>query len=424
MEKEKTLITKNGIEIHSYKNEHLHGFYISLFLRAGSMYESDGERGMTHFLEHALIRNVNVKRRGELYPTLDSHGIEFNASTYSEMVQFYITGASKNFAIGAEVISELLYPLVLSSDELKAERDRIKAEIRESDDRTSLSSFAASAVYEGTSLSHSILGTLGGITRITRTGLEAYRKKVFTKENLFFYVTGSFEEKDIERLSELIEAAELQNGEKHENLAPVTEKFGKREAKVHIKNADYTMLKFNFDMDMSRLFPGVDDLLYDILLGGYNSRFFIEMSEKKGLFYDISGAVEKYKNIGSFTFSYEVRGGSVYEAVEMTLSIISELKEKLLSQASLMKAGYTDNGGILYDEIRDLNFTFAYDRHIMNMPYSSIEERAEHYKSITPELVREAAREIFRPENLTLSMKCDKRKLDRERVEGLISSWS
>ncbi len=423
MEKEKTLVCKNGIEIHSYKNPLLHGFYISLFLRAGSMYEEVGELGMTHFLEHSLIRNVNSLMGGGLYPLLDEKGLEFNASTYSEMVQFYVSGASTNFSSGAELISKIISPLRISVSDFIAERERIRAEIRESDDRTSLSAFAGKIVYEDTSLSRPILGTLGDVSKITLLKLEKYREKVFSRENVFLYVTGSFTDGDIEYLKALVGKRNLREEKKRENIAPVPNGFCKREPLLHLKNADFTMLRFNFDMDMSRLTPGADDLLYDILLGGYNSRFFIEMSEKKGLFYDLTGAVEKYRNIGSFTFSYEVRGGSVYEALEMTLAILNDIKKIPLAESALMKAGYVDNGKLLYDESRDLNFTFAYDRHIMNLPYSSIEERAKYYKSITPEQIRSTASEIFKPENLTLTMKGNKKKIDKERIDKMLSEW-
>ncbi len=423
MERENTIYSKNGIAIHTYKNPSLHSFYISLFVRAGSMYEEEGERGMTHFLEHALIRNVNALMDGGLYPLLDRRGIEFNASTYSEMVQFYTSGAKENFAVGAELITRLLSPIVLSSSEFFAEKERIKAEIRESDDRTSLSSFASGIVHEGTSLSYPILGTLGGVSKINSSRLESYRKRVFTEGNIFFYVTGNFDDSDIERLADLASEASIEKGEARHNIAPIPRSFGQRELGVHIKNADFTMVRFNFDMDMSKLACGVDDLLYDILLGGYNSRFFIEMSEKKGLFYDLSGAVEKYGNVGTFTFSYEIRGGSVYDAVNMTLSILTELKEELLCEDGCMKAGYVDNGRLLYDDSRDLNFTFAYDRHIMNAPYRNIEERAEYYSKITPEDIRAAARQIFRAENLSLTMKANKKKLDLSRIEKILSDW-
>ena len=105
--KEEKKVTEGGLEVFYYKNPAQRGFQISLFVRAGSMYESAGERGITHFLEHISIRNVNRLMDGRLYSELDRCGVEFNASTYSEMVQFYVCGASKNFSFGADIITKL-----------------------------------------------------------------------------------------------------------------------------------------------------------------------------------------------------------------------------------------------------------------------------------------------------------------------------
>lgn len=418
MFKEQSRVTKNGVTVYNYKNPSIHSFYISLFIRAGSMHEELS--GITHFLEHAAIRNVGAIMDGGLYSTLDRYGIEFNASTYSEMVQFYITGASESFGLASEIISRILSPIILSASEIKTERERIKAEIREGDDSTSLSTFAGNIVHEGTNLSRTITGTLGGVEKITKTRLEEYRQSVMTRDNIFFYVTGSYTDSDLEKLSSEIEKYRVREGRRNENIAPVAASFGKRDGRVHIKNADFTMLRFSFDMDMSKMTIAESDLLYDMLLGGYNSRFFIEMSEKRGLFYDISGSSERYNNIGTLVFSFEVRGGSVYDAVETTVSLLREIKESTPDESSMMKAGYVTNAGLLYDEARELNFTMAYDNHIMSAGYSSVEERAEKYKAVTPERIRQVAEVVFRPENLTLALKGNKKKTDLSRLEEII----
>ncbi len=419
MHRELRRVTKNGIEIFDYKNPSVHGFHISLFLRAGSIYESTS--GITHFLEHAAIRNVDYVMNDGLYSLLDRHGIEFNASTFSEMVQFYVAGSSPNFDIAASVITTLLSPIILPLAEVKTESDRIKAEIRESDDRTSLTTFTGNIVHEGTSLSHSITGTLGSVSKITGKALEEYRRSVMTSQNIFFYVTGSYTDDNLKFLAEKIEEYTVPNGIMRENIAPVCHKFGHRDGKVHIKNADFTMLRFSFDMDMTKMTMSETDLLYDMLLGGYNSRFFIEMSEKRGLFYDISGSSERYRNIGILAFSFEVRGGSVYDAVEITLGILKGFRDNIPSEDAMMKAGYVDNAYLLYDDPRELNFTFAYDNHIMNSGYKTVEERAERYKSITPHRISEVAQELFRPENLTLTLKGNKKKIDISKIEAIIA---
>ena len=423
MEIERSLTAENGIKIYGYKNPAVHSFFISLFVRAGSMYESEREAGITHFLEHVAIRNVNYLMDGELYPTLDRYGIEFNASTFSEMIQFYVSGAVERFEVGAELISRLFSPISLPATEISAERDRIKAEIRESDDKSSLSTFSSGIVHEGTSLSRSITGTAGSVSRITRGGLEKYRRGVFTPENLFVYVTGSFTDEQLEQLGDIIGKTEVFSGSCHENIAPVCEKFGKREARAFVKNADFTMVRFNFDIDMRLVGSAECDILYDVLLGGYNSRFFIEMSEKRGLCYDVTGAVERYKNIGSLAITYEVKEARLYDSVELSLGLLAELARAPLSDSAIMKAGYVDNARMLYDDPRDTNFTFAYDNHVMGESYKSIEERAELYSKITPERIREIADIIFRTENLTLTVKGEKRRIDTERLENIIKSF-
>lgn len=417
---EKVCKAKNGIKIYSYKNPSLHSFFISLFFKGGSMYENAEDSGITHFLEHVSIRNVNKLMSGGLYAELDRLGLEFNASTFSEMVQFYLSGAKINFKRGAEIISKLLSPVILDKNEIDAERKRIKAEIRESDDKNSLSSFTNEITHKGTSLERNIVGSNRSVDKITRRRLENYRKSVFTKENLFVYVTGNFDDGDIDFLSDVISSYELGHGPAHENLAPVPEKFGKRDVAVNIKNADFTMVRFTFDIDMEKISVPETDLLYDILFSGYASRFFMEMSEARGMFYDINGALERYRNIGEMYFSFELREQDLYEAIEISVEILKKMKSEPLSDKQLMKASYVDNAYALFDDAREFNFTFAYDSHVMQLPYRTVQDRISAYQNVSAERIREVACEVFRPENLTLTMKGKVKKTDKSRVEDII----
>jgi predicted Zn-dependent peptidase len=421
---EERMTAKNGIEIYSYKNPTLHGFSISLFLRAGLMYEREEEQGITHFLAHVLIRNINKQKGGKLYAALDKCGVEFNAATYSEMVQFYTHGASSSFATGAEVIASFFNPIILTSSEIATERKRIKAEIREGDEKNSMASFAAAQVYSGTSLAGSITGTNKSVDRITLRHLEEYRKRVFNKENVFVYVTGSFTDSDLASLCDLVGSAAVSvaasEEDIHSNIAPVSRYFGNRGPTIAVKNADYTSVRFSFDMDMTRVDDNAADVLYDMLLSGYSSPFFIEMSEERGLFYDTSGAVEKFKNIGSFYFGYEVKERDIYAAAEITVEILNDYATNLRDPSKIMKAGYVDNAPLLYDDMRELNFTMAYDNHVMGAGYKTLEDRIAAYRALTPESIRDAARALFRPENLTVTVKGNKKRIDTERLRQIL----
>ena len=417
---EKRRIAENGIPVYSLTNENNHSFFISMFLKAGSLYENEKENGITHFLEHAAIRNVNKLMGDNLYRELDRCGMEFNASTYSEMVQFYISGSTRHFKTAAEIISRLLSAIVLTRTELDAERSRIKAEIREVGDKSTLAFIAGEEVWQNTPLSRAITGTLGSVSGITKTGLEEYRRRIYNSDNIFFYVTGNVDNDNLSYLTELIGGYKLDGIETHDNVAPIPNGFLSRPGTVKIKNADFTKIRYSFDVDMSRVSCAELDLLYDAVLGGYSSDFFIELSEKRGLFYDLGGTVERYRNIGVFSFSYELKESKLYEAAQMTRELLNGYTEKLIDPDRCMKVGYVDNAYMLLDDPRELSFTFGYDNHILGLGYSGIEDRRAAYAAITPERLREVAREVFKKENMSVTLKANKKRIDKEKLENII----
>ena len=420
---EKLYVTKNGIKIYSYRNENAHSFFVSMYLRAGSMFEREEDSGITHFLEHVAIRNVNALMGDKLYALLDKYGLSFNASTASEMVQFYVSGSPKYFAIGANIIASVLSPISLSKDGISVERERIKAEIREADEKNTLAAFANSVAFEDTSLSRSILGTNKTVSRITGARLERYRREVMNSGNVFFYVTGSFTDKDIEALAGEIELKDMPKGEERENLAPVPKSFGQRRPEVHIKNGDFTMLRLTFDVDMTKVKPQALDIIYDMLVSGNNSRLFYELSETRGIVYDINGFVDKYKNLGILAFYYEVKEDKLYEALELTLSILASAKNEIPREDSCMKAIYVDNAPMLLDDPCELNFTFGHGNHIIGNNYKNIADQQIAYDEITPVMLRDAMRVVFAPENLTVAVKGKKRKIDKARLDKIIEEY-
>ena len=419
---EEKRIAKNGVEIYTYKNESLHGFFISLFVRAGSVYERGADLGITHFLEHVAIRNVNKLMGGGLYRELDRNGLEFNACTYQDFVQFYVSGSSARFSAGSEILLGLFSPIALSVDEINAERKRIKAEIRESDERNSLTAFSNSIVYAGSTLANPILGTNKTVDGITRRRLEDYRKSIFSAERIFFYVTGSFEDSDIDALCERVGELSVPRGEPLSPSIDVPKDFLKRDGGVYIKNADYTMLKFTFDIEPELADRPECDIIYDMLLSGYSSRFFIEMSENRGMFYDINGSLDRFSNLATFTFSYEVKERDIYRAAELSLEILKGFVSGALSESDIIRAPYTTNAYMLFDDAREFNFTYAYENRILGRNYRTVEDRISEYAAVTAESVREVAGRIFRRENLTLTVKGRRTRIDQKRLADIIST--
>ncbi|MBQ7314863.1 MAG: insulinase family protein [Clostridia bacterium] len=417
---EKRYESRQGVPLYVYSNPALHSFYFALYVRAGSLYEDEGEQGIAHMLEHILIRNVNVRSGGVLYRTLDRLGLEFNASTYRDCIQFYVSGARTHIAAAAELLCRLFAPIALSAQDYEAERRRIKAEIRESDDKNTLSSFTAACLYPDTSGRFSILGTNRSVTGISQRRLEAYRGRVMCPENMFFYLTGNVKDADVATLLRAVDAYELPHGQGLTERPTRPAAFGRRDGAVYVKGADYTMARLSFDVDMSEVSYAACDLLCDALFTGYNARFFLELSEARGMCYDLSGGADRYHSIGCLYVTFEVKGRDLYDAVAASVELLREAKAHPMSPDVIPTALYVDGADMLLDDASELNFTMAYDAHILACPYRTLEDRKAAYRAVTPEELMAAARAIFCFDRCTLTVKGDKKAIDRDRLRELL----
>ncbi len=415
---EKRYVTQQGVPLYVYRNPALHSFYFALYVRAGSLYESEAEQGIAHLLEHVLIRNVHIGMGGLLYRTLDRLGLEFNAATYRDCIQFYISGPLAHMAQAATLLCRLLSPMVLDAGEYEAERRRIKAEIRESDDKNTLSNFTALCLYPDTSGRFSILGTNASVSAISRRTLEAYRLRAMCPENIFFYATGNVCEEGVRALSAAVDACTMTHGTPFAMQQALPAGFGRRDGAVHVKRAEYTMARLSFDVDMRQISAAVCDLLCDALFTGYNARFFLELSEARGMCYDLSGGVERAGDVGCLYVTFEVKGRDLYDAITHCVTLLREAKTTAMPTDAIPTALYVDGADVLLDDAADLNFTMAYDAHIMGAPYRSLEDRKAAYAAVTPTQLMEAACAIFTFARCTLTLKGDKKTVDTERLRN------
>lgn len=455
MEKKRT--TNNHIDIYDYLNPSTHSFCLSLYIKAGALYESDQDNGITHFWEHVLFRNINHLMGGKMYEEIDKLGLYFNGATYKEFVQLYIIGAPEHFAEAADVLLKVFAPLTLPATEIKTEQQRVKAEIREAEDFKSLDYFAGTFAWKDTSLRNTILGTKGNVSSFNRKKMAAYHQDILTPQNLFFYVTGNVTDEQIGQLASKVEALELNGVEisrlhgstkfdsvskcvevgddteahqstssdgvctgAHQNLAAIPTNFGKRDLLINVKNSQYTMVNYSFDLVTSKYTYAELALLYDILFSGENALLHQELSEKRGMIYSFSSTLEKYSNIGRLFFVYEVAMRDLYESVEITTSELARLSETVEQRLPLVLPDYIDNAYFVYDDNEGFNWQRAYENHIMDGTSMTIEETKAEFLAVTPERIKEMAAEIFTRDNLVLSLKADKKKLDLEKLRSSV----
>lgn len=414
-------ITQNGVTVYSWPTPHVHSFCLCLYLKAGPLYESDEDNGLTHFWEHTVFRSINASMGGKLFEALDRLGASFDACTYREFVQLQITAAPQHFEACAQILTRAFLPFQASAAEIGLEKKRIKSEIREENERTSLDFFTQQLVWAGTPLQNTITGRVRVLDRAGVARLARMHQQLLSTNNLFFYLTGAFGEAQLEHLAQLIEVYPLCASQPARlNLAPQPEYFFRRDAQVAVKNSAYHCVRFSFDVDVRRYEKPELDLLYDLLFTGDCSKLHQALSERSGLIYSYDSRLETYSNLGNLYFSYEVLPGRILESVQRVLALLQEVKTSLTDELELVRPVYTDNGEMLLDDPEELNWMMAYTAHILNQPPEPLSARSQRYRAVSAQRLMQVAQEVFRPENLILTLKTNAKKFIPAEARALI----
>ena len=415
-------VNVNGVNIYSLLNPNLRSFCLCLYIRAGSIFEASTDNGISHFFEHIIFRNLKSKYEC-FYEQLALHGIDIQARTYKEFIQFEINGPSYEFNFGADVLSHIFDEIEISQEEFLKEKNRIKAEIREDGDRTSLDYHFNNLVWNGTEVEKGILGYCRNLDKISVKKLNEFRKEVFSKDNFFIYVTGNVNEKDIELLNEKIEKLDIQQDEsRRTNTITLNKEFFNRSGKLEVKNDYWHYIKFGFDYDTEKFSGGVLDILYSVLFQGENALVYNYLSEENPIIYSYDATQEQYDNIANLNFKFEVSKAKLIDAIKIVVELLNNVKDGKFNFESSFKFE-TILVEIDLDKPTSLNWNMAYYNHILKTnPIDYTDELYGRLKNVSKEQVMAAAKEIFQTKNMTVALKGNKKKINIAEIENILKN--
>ncbi len=194
---------------------------IHLNVQAGSLYESDEQQGLAHYLEHMMFNGTEHFPAGELVKYFQSIGMSFgsdaNAHTgFAEAVFDVLLpeGTENTVKQGMLVLKDYARGALLSESEIERERGIILSEKRtrdSSDYRTYLKSMEF--LFAGSRLPERMpIGKEEVIRKADRKLLKAYYDTWYRPENMILIMVGDFDPKTVQPLiksefSDMIAAA-------------------------------------------------------------------------------------------------------------------------------------------------------------------------------------------------------------------------
>lgn len=176
---EKTLL-QNGLKIVTHRRQDIGLVYIYLAIRVGSIYESENEKGISHFLEHSIFGG------SQKWETIEAVGGTMNAFTSKDVTMVFCSVLSKYFETAVKLLSEIALSPQFDIEQVSKEKNVIQEEIAK---QTSIDKAYQSMIEElfpDHPVKYSVLGT----GDYKKEALQKFHSKHYMPGNMTIAVVG------------------------------------------------------------------------------------------------------------------------------------------------------------------------------------------------------------------------------------------
>ena len=329
----------NGIRVVMEDISYVNSVSIGVWVDNGSIKEDKHLNGISHFIEHMLFKGTSNRTARQIAETIDNIGGQINAFTSKEYTCFYAKVIDSHLSIAIDVLADMINNSLFSEEDIEKEKSVVIEEINMYEDSPEdvVYDLLAETMFENTSLSLPILGTVDTLNSITREKLIDYFNNNYTVENLVISIAGNIKVDETIELLEKKFGILKHNSDKNNNIADSI-KFTQK-----IRGKYKKTEQLNFCIGMEGIPCGNDDIysllvLNNIFGGSMSSRLFQKIREEKGLVYSVYSHPSSYKNIGTFTIYAGLNPKQIYNVVNIIKNDIEELKLNLITIDELEKS--------------------------------------------------------------------------------------
>lgn len=398
---------KSGLRVITAPMKDTQTATIFVMVGVGSRYESDKERGLSHFIEHMMFKGTKKRPNTQIITNeLDGIGGEFNAFTGKSATAYYAKSDAKHLDTTLDVISDMYLNSKFETKEIERERGTILQEINMYEDMPmrSVEDVFEGLLYGDQKLGREILGTKETVGSVKRSDFVDYVKRFYIAGDTVVCVAGKIDEaKVIKKIEKLFGG--IAKGDKPQ-FEKVIEEQNIPNLKIKNKKTDQTHLVLGV-----RSYPDdhkdkyVISLLSIILGGNMSSRLFINVRERQGLAYYIHTGSETYKDAGYLATSAGVEHKNLNKTVDIILKEYKKIATKKVTPQELKKAkDFIKGKSVMGLESSDSVASFLIGQEVSRSKIITPKEIFKKIDKVTAQDILRVAKDIFKNEGLNLAL--------------------
>jgi predicted Zn-dependent peptidase len=395
----------NGLRVLTETHAGAHSATIGLWFSAGSIYETEREQGLAHLLEHMLFKGTLRRSMTQIAAKMDVLGGGMNAFTEREFVCYHVKVLSEQLPEALKLLCEFVTQPLFDTQLLEIEKSVVLEEIRAGEDEPDelVEDLFVANLWEKSNWGRSIIGLPETVSQLSTNDLRDYMKRHYAPNRCVVVAVGEVQHDKVVKLASKL-LADLPGGEGKSAELP-------GEPKV----ASHQVIRRD-DTECAHLIIGTRAYNYDdpkryaawaldtILTGGYSSRLFQEVREKRGLCYSIGGLSASYRTAGFWAVETSVAPENAAKTTKLIARELRRVKNDGVRASELKRAKQMARVNILLAEESASAKMSRLARHELYFgAQKSTEESLALIENVSLEGVIEVAREMFVPELMNLA---------------------
>lgn len=395
------MVLKSGLTVLYYPKKS-NSVVIEVMAKVGSMHEKNGERGISHFLEHIVFEGTKKRPTNrQISNEIERIGGNFNAYTSTEKTCFYAKVLKKHFSVAADVVADILHNPLLRESDIEKEKNVVLKEIAMIHDEPRFYQWILlqQNLFERHPCRYPTYGDVKSIKRLTRKKVADFFGKYYISNNMVVSVVG-----DVPNWKKEIEKRFVVGKGKPVKAIPSSEPALRKNKKILCKKKilnTHVVLGFK---SVPRNHPDsyILEVINGILGRGQSGKMFTEIRSKRGLAYDVGTQTISEKDYGYFAVYATIDKKNVALVKDLMLQEIAKLKD--ISEEELKEAqDYIEGNYLLeiedtqkiadqllfWEQVKNAREMERYLKKVKKVKVADVRRAAEKYLKYHAEVVLE-----------------------------------
>ncbi len=403
-------VLSNGMTILCWHNPYLHGVEMGLYLRAGTIYETEETQGVSHLLEHLCFRGLGDLGHETLQRTLNRFGADMEGMTTAEAIVFRLTSLPRYFDGMLELFTKFFAPNFWSPEDIAKEKEIVLRQIEQAEE--DFDETVDRAWRETPAGVFPRMGSAEAIRALDNDTIWNWQRLVFQPQNACLVLTGNFsigmEETAIEVLAGLENYTSEPPFAQHIPLG-----FCMRDAEsdLIVDSADpdsQAQVHIAFDIDEDNVFPLAARIVDAITAGNDDSILFQTLREEEALVAEIESYIQEMGQFHRLVIRYDVRQEKLVESLRKVFKYLHRLSVYVRPiRLEQVRSHFSVGHALTQDNISEMNELAGWAWVAGDSSRADLDAQAAQLNDLSPEELLDAAQTIFRPENLVISVERD-----------------